>query len=93
MQSTKSPGASLSFPIPSVSLSQSPLMSCVVFPFSICMCVIDGRDLVVVVMSIFMNFYILKINWQHWWPLLILDGLFSQSTSQCAYQHVMDYTI
>jgi len=29
MQSTKSPGASLSFPIPSVSLSQSPLLPCV----------------------------------------------------------------
>jgi len=53
MQSTKLPGASLSFP--SVSLSQSPLLP--LFPFSRCMCVIDCRDVVVVVMSIIMNYY------------------------------------
>ena len=53
----KLPGSSLFFRIPRVSLSQSPLLP--LFPFSSCMHVIDCRD-VVVVMSIFMNFYVFK---------------------------------
>jgi len=41
-------------------------------------CVIDCKDVVVVVMSIFMNIIMYLKKWQHWWPLLILDSLFSQ---------------
>ena len=75
MQSMKSPGASPSF-------SQSPLLPCVLIQqlhVRCCGCDVNFYDF----------FYVFK-KLQHWWPLLILDSLLSQSTSQCAYQRVMD---